>query len=72
MSIDQLTPEVSTHFRWMGDSIPCLSKGKIYRILKWDGYFYFFLDDAGDRRRWWCQDGVEDISYEGNLEKILE
>ena len=48
-------------------------KGKIYKILEWDGVYYYFLNNKGERSKWWSRRyGVEDVSYEGNLKEILE
>ena len=64
----QLIPEVSTHFRWIASSISNLTEGKIYKIMKWEGYSYSFLSDNGVETTWGGQNGVEDASYEENLE----
>lgn len=74
----KLIPFVSTHVKLLIKS-RSYSAGKIYPIVKWysvSGHnHYEFIDDLGAIRQWFCWDddpGVEDASFEGNLEKILE
>ena len=53
-----------------------LTKGKVYPILQWkDGFrvsTYSFRDDGGTLQEWVDFWGIEDVSFEKNLEKILE
>ena len=71
MNTTPLTPGLSTHFRWLGNPW-ILTPGKIYKILKWEGDTYFFLDDTGKENTWCGQYRVVDASYETNLKKVLE
>ena len=72
MNNSKLTPGVSTCFRWVSTTTMTLTEGKVYKIIRWVDNAYFFDNDMGDTTAWWGQHGVEDVSYEENLEKILE
>ena len=72
MNTGKLIPGVSTHFRCIGaTALWHLTYGKVYQILEWEGVSYYFLNDKGERKRWF-QHGVVDASYEENLKEILE
>lgn len=68
----KLIPGVSTHFIWTRDSIPSFTKGRVYKIFEWDGSFYSFFDNLGQRMDWIGQIGVEDCPFDRNLEEILK
>ena len=76
-----LFPEISTHFRWMGNSSTHYTRGKVYRIKRWEvsplstgiiaGYCYVFNNDLGEEVEWTDTWDVVDDSYERNLKEIL-
>lgn len=82
----KLIPFQSTHFRCMESETDergvewlynaRLTKGKVYPILRWNNGFiqstYSFKDEDGTLQEWVDYWGIEDISFEKNLEKILE
>lgn len=82
-----LTPGISTHFRFLshrGNNPEDLTVGEIYKIQKWKGDIFTFLDDVGDPRHWteistghcattYMNSGeVGCVMFEINLEKILQ
>lgn len=68
-----MIPNVSTHFRWVAESMSNMTSGKVYVILEWERNGFHFLDDLGMERRWSYRTcGVEDYPFHRNLKKILE
>lgn len=82
----KLIPFQSTHFQCMETEkdergvewlyTARLTKGEVYPILQWkDGFrvsIYSFRDEDGTLQEWVDYWGIEDVSFEKNLEKILE
>lgn len=82
----KLIPFQSTHFQCMETETDergverlytaRLTKGKIYPILQWNkGLYqdsYSFKDEYGTLQEWVDYWGIEDISFEKNLEEILK
>lgn len=61
------------YFRWVYSHWPGLTHGKIYKITYNNGTFMHFFDDTGHTKQWYFPVmGVERVSFEENLEKILE
>ena len=78
----KLIPYVSTHFQCVYSQkdergteflyTTPLTKGKVYEILRWKEYAYWFKDDKGKMQVWVDFWGVVDYSFERNLKTILE
>lgn len=50
-----------------------ITKGKIYKVENWlSDTLFSFIDDEEDVRSWYLHSGIEGVSYQDNLEKILE
>ena len=80
-------PNVSTHFQFLkhaGNNPADLTIGKVYKIKRWEGFVFTFLDDVGDERHWtestatgqdarmYTSSGKVGGVFEINLEKILK
>ena len=70
------TPPTFTHFkiiRLNGYNPSGITKGKIYKVEKWlSDTLFSFIDDEEDVRSWYLHSGIEEVSYQDKLEKVLE
>ena len=71
-----LTSPTFTHFkiiRLNGYNPSGITKGKIYKVEKWlSDTLFSFIDDEEDVRSWYLHSGIEEVSYQDKLEKVLE
>ena len=75
-----LVPFVSIHLKVKDHLVVDCTVDKVYLIEEWTinkhgTVFYRITDDVGDIRKWiWREDesSVEDVTFERNLQKILE
>lgn len=70
-----LTSPTFTHFiikSLNGYHPSSITLGKIYKVEKCEYDLFSFIDDEGDVRSWYLHSGIEEVSYQDNLEKVLE